>query len=209
MPPFPLPVSVPDARAIEILDSVKAVFAQKGFDGASMQDLARAAGMSAGNFYRYFPSKGAIVESLVQRDLGNVGTIFSRILASSDPRAAFIDVLRCELAEKGDCDGPLWAEIEAASLRKPEIAAISRRMEEEVERFLIRVFALLAQIPDAEAATRFATEARFFVILFKGVAMQPDRDPRLTDLAITTIDRMLDTIVDARAIRPPHASAAE
>ncbi len=198
-----------DTRALEILEQVKAVFAQKGFDGASMQDLARAAGMSAGNFYRYFPSKDAIVESLVQRDLGDVGTIFAHILASADPRAAFLDALRFELTNKGDCDGPLWAEIEAASLRKPEIAAISRRMEDEVERFLVRVFALLAQVPEAEAQARFATEARFFVILFKGVAMQTDRDPRLIDLAIVTVDRMLDGIIAPGAARPSLFSAAE
>jgi AcrR family transcriptional regulator len=29
-----------------------------------MQDLARAAGMSVGNFYRYFPSKAAIVQAM-------------------------------------------------------------------------------------------------------------------------------------------------
>lgn len=200
---------LPETRALEILEQVKAVFAQKGFDGASMQDLARAAGMSAGNFYRYFPSKNAIVESLVQHDLRDVGTIFAHILASGDPRSAFLDALRCELTNKGDCDGPLWAEIEAASLRKPEIAAISRRMEDEVQRFLVRVFALLAHMPEAEAQARFATEARFFVILFKGVAMQPDRDPRLIDLAIVTVDRMLDGIVAPGAARPPIFSAAE
>ena len=32
-----------DPRTIEILAKIKTVFAQKGFDGASMQDLARAA----------------------------------------------------------------------------------------------------------------------------------------------------------------------
>jgi AcrR family transcriptional regulator len=213
------PAPIPEPRAIEILESIKAVFAQKGFDGASMQDLARAAGMSAGNFYRYFPSKNAIIESLVQHDLSEVGTIFTHIMAAPDPRAAFLGAMRHELQNKADCDGPLWAEIEAASLRKPEIGAISRRMEDEVERYLVRVFALLAGLPEADAAARFATHARFLVILFKGVAMQPDhdRDPALIDLTIATIDRMLDDIVAAGAVNAPsrapshapHASAAE
>lgn len=200
---------LPDARAIEILERVKAVFAQKGFDGASMQDLARAAGMSAGNFYRYFPSKDAIVESLVQRDLSEVGTIFSHIMAAPDPRAAFLHALRLELANKGDCDGPLWAEIEAASIRKPEIGAISRRMEDEVERYLVKVFALIVGVPEAEAATRFATHARFFVIVFKGVAMQPERDPALIDLTIATMDRMIDTMLAPALPFSPMSSAAE
>ena len=41
-----------EQRIAEIIVSVRTAFAEKGFDGASMQDLARAAGMSVGNFYR-------------------------------------------------------------------------------------------------------------------------------------------------------------
>ena len=44
-----------EQRTLDILALVRVAFAEKGFDGASMQDLARAAGMSVGNFYRYFP----------------------------------------------------------------------------------------------------------------------------------------------------------
>ena len=44
-----------DQRSVEILALVRQAFVEKGFDGASMQDLARSAGMSVGNFYRYFP----------------------------------------------------------------------------------------------------------------------------------------------------------
>ena len=58
-------------RGSDILERIKAVFAEKGFDGASMQDLARSAGMSAGNFYRYFPSKDAIIAAMVERDLAD------------------------------------------------------------------------------------------------------------------------------------------
>ena len=54
----------PRPREYEILDNIRHTFAEKGFDGASMQDLARAAGMSVGNFYRYFPSKAAMVEAI-------------------------------------------------------------------------------------------------------------------------------------------------
>lgn len=38
-----------------------------------MQDLARAAGMSVGNFYRYFPSKAAIVQAMCGYDLAEIG----------------------------------------------------------------------------------------------------------------------------------------
>ncbi len=47
-----------DRRQMDILEAVHSTFVEKGFDGASMQDLARAAGMSVGNFYRYFEFEG-------------------------------------------------------------------------------------------------------------------------------------------------------
>ena len=77
-----------DARSVEILDRVRHAFAEKGFDGASMQDLARAAGMSVGNFYRYFPSKAAIVEGLIHRDLSEIEAVFASVMGSPDPLGA-------------------------------------------------------------------------------------------------------------------------
>ena len=50
------PIAPADLRSAMILASVRRAFTEKGFDGASMQDLAREAGMSVGHFYRYFPS---------------------------------------------------------------------------------------------------------------------------------------------------------
>ena len=57
--------SEPGTREAEILAAIRRAFAAKGFDGASMQYLAREAGMSVGNFYRYFPSKAAMVEAMI------------------------------------------------------------------------------------------------------------------------------------------------
>ena len=44
-----------DQKVAEILSRLRDAFAEKGFDGASMQDLARAAGISVGNFTAIFP----------------------------------------------------------------------------------------------------------------------------------------------------------
>ena len=98
-----------DDRTALILESVKRAFAEKGFDGASMQDLARAAGMSAGNFYRYFPSKDAIVSAMIMRDLAEVKADFACLLASPDPAealfAAFDTVFRDVSLELGKAAG--------------------------------------------------------------------------------------------------------
>ena len=185
-----------ETRSQEILLSIKTVFEQKGFDGASMQDLARAAEMSVGNFYRYFASKDAIIAAMVEHDLRDVADTFGQIRSSGDPRAAFLGALRREIVQhRESCDGPLWAEIDAAASRRPEIARITERMERDVLRYLMETFALITGRPAAEMEDRFSEHARLVIVLFKGTAMQPNLTPELVELAVSTVDLLLDRIV--------------
>jgi AcrR family transcriptional regulator len=57
-----------DDKARQILDGARTVFLHDGFDGASMNDIARVAGVSKGTLYVYFPSKEALFEALVRHD---------------------------------------------------------------------------------------------------------------------------------------------
>lgn len=50
-----------EARRAEILMAARDVFVENGCDAASMQQIAKAAGVSAGNIYRYFPNKEALI----------------------------------------------------------------------------------------------------------------------------------------------------
>jgi AcrR family transcriptional regulator len=193
---MPDTLTTPDSRTLEILMSIKSAFEQKGFDGASMQDLARAAGMSVGNFYRYFASKDAIIAAMVELDLRDVAETFREIRSSPDPRGAFLAAIRREILVHGQsCDGSLWAEIEAVASRRPEIGRITERMENEVLAYLLETFALIAGRPLGEMAERFTEHARLIVIIFKGTAIQPNVTPALVDLAVATVATLLDRIV--------------
>lgn len=197
-PDRPLPQA--EDRAVEILDGVRQAFAEKGFDGASMQDLARACGMSVGNFYRYFPSKAAIVAALVTRDLTEVEGEFRQIIESADPMAALRAALRHRIeTDQCEADGHIWAEMAAASLRKPEIAEITRQMETEIIRYLTIVFARVKGIPAEDARRRYGAHGSLLVMMIKGSAMHragtdADRD-HLIALTIRTANRILDEIV--------------
>ncbi len=56
------------AKKRQILDGARKVFLGDGFDGASMNEIARAAGVPKGTLYVYFPSKEALFEELVRVD---------------------------------------------------------------------------------------------------------------------------------------------
>jgi len=198
------PSAAPDQRSGEILDSARRAFVEKGFDGASMQDLARATGMSVGNFYRYFPSKAAIVAAIVARDLAEVEQDFRAIIESPQPLDALRALMRQHI--EGDfCrgDGALWAEITAAAARKPEIGTLMETMEAEIIGYLTRVFGASFGMPATEAAGRYSAHARLLMMVFKGSAMRPagagTPPDGLNELILRTIDRTLKEISDDHA----------
>lgn len=61
-------VPVPPGRdkSRQILNGAREVFLAQGFDGASMGEIARAAGVSKGTLYVYFPSKEELFAALVR-----------------------------------------------------------------------------------------------------------------------------------------------
>ena len=52
----------------QILDGARRVFLDLGFDGASMGEIARAAGVSKGTLYVYFADKSALFEAIVEEE---------------------------------------------------------------------------------------------------------------------------------------------
>jgi AcrR family transcriptional regulator len=57
------------ARPGEILDAALAVFAEKGFAAARMEDIAVHAGVTKGTIYLYFPSKEEVFKSLARQHI--------------------------------------------------------------------------------------------------------------------------------------------
>jgi len=56
------------AKRRQIIEGARAVFLAQGFDGASMGEIARQAGVSKGTLYVYFDSKEALFEAIVEEE---------------------------------------------------------------------------------------------------------------------------------------------
>jgi AcrR family transcriptional regulator len=52
----------------QIIEGARAVFLAQGFDAASMNDIARAAGVSKGTLYVYFKHKEQLFEAIVEQE---------------------------------------------------------------------------------------------------------------------------------------------
>src|ERR1700722_56529 len=57
-----------NAKRRQIMEGAWAVFMAAGFDGASMNDVARVAGVSKGTLYVYFDSKEKLFEALIREE---------------------------------------------------------------------------------------------------------------------------------------------
>jgi AcrR family transcriptional regulator len=192
-----------DRRSSEILESIRRIFAEKGFDGASMQDLARAADMSVGNFYRYFPSKAAIIDAMISRDLDEIEQNFAVIIDSYDPLAQLRATIKHRVSTEVCADeGPMMAEITAVALRKPEIGEVMLRMEQVITQHLMIVFARISGLSLEVATQRFTAHAGLIMILIKGCAMSPRKggatESDLVAVVLRTIDGVLAEVSGAQ-----------
>ncbi|MEW6768834.1 MAG: TetR/AcrR family transcriptional regulator [Pseudomonadota bacterium] len=74
----------------QIMDGAHRVFMEQGFDGASMNEIARAAGVSKGTLYVYFPDKSRLFEAIVEHDVLELG----KLAFNFDPTAPAEKTLR-------------------------------------------------------------------------------------------------------------------
>jgi len=59
---------VGSAKRRQIMDGARTAFLSAGFDGASMNDIARASGVSKGTLYAYFTSKDELFEAIIRAE---------------------------------------------------------------------------------------------------------------------------------------------
>ena len=63
------------AKRRQILDGARKVFMNLGFDGASMNEIARSAGVSKGTLYVYFADKSRLFEAIVEAEALEQGQV--------------------------------------------------------------------------------------------------------------------------------------
>jgi AcrR family transcriptional regulator len=74
-------------RVAELLDAAAAVFAEKGYEAATMTEIAARAGAPIGSLYQFFPVKEALADTLVR----DFVALLEADLVELEARAAEID----------------------------------------------------------------------------------------------------------------------
>jgi len=153
-------------RRSRILDAAERCFVRSGFHRTTMQDVAAEAGMSAGNLYRYFRSKGAIVAGLTERDRAEMASDLSVIGAGDDFIAAFRELGRKHFEDEPRERAVLCLEIWAEATRNHEVAATAREFEHDL---ITRLTDLIAAA-QANGSVSTQSEARDIAVLIATLA---------------------------------------
>jgi AcrR family transcriptional regulator len=90
------------AKRRQILDGAREVFLARGFDGASMGEIAKMAGVSKGTLYVYFDSKESLFEALtIEEKRGLAEVLFQLDAEDPDVRAVLTKLGRSYLSRLG------------------------------------------------------------------------------------------------------------
>jgi len=84
-----------------ILDVARAQFAQRGFEATTMRDIADAAGLPAGNLYRYFESKDAMVTAILSEFSDRLLEAYQEVLAAGTCAVESLEAICCLLDQAG------------------------------------------------------------------------------------------------------------
>lgn len=154
-----------------ILEAAEAVFAERGFDSAKLQDISRLAGVSMGTIYALFPGKEDLFRAILAergRELLQVARAGAH--SHADPRAAldaligayidyFIDhpnflrmhvrlgtswVLGPTMGSQGQVE--LWAEIHALQAELMRRGIVAGLFVDDDPAFLAKIFSALDQV---------------------------------------------------------------
>ena len=72
---------------IRLLETAKAAFAEKG-SGASLDEIARTAGVGAGTLYRHFPTRDALIEAVYRNETEQLVAAATRLAETHPPITA-------------------------------------------------------------------------------------------------------------------------
>jgi AcrR family transcriptional regulator len=117
----------------QILDGARKVFMDLGFDGASMGEIARSAGVSKGTLYVYFADKNRLFEAIVEEEALEQGKVAFNFDPARDVTTTLMDFGQAYIQILCRPRG-------GSALRT--VMAIAERMPEVGRRFYNNVIAL-------------------------------------------------------------------
>jgi AcrR family transcriptional regulator len=173
-----------DERRRAVLTEALKLFAERGYAAVTMDDIARAAGLTKGGVYFHFPSKEAVLLAALQQQLDQFAADLKwRLAAEPNARRRLELYVQAHLSTLGQT-APLqiWAE----ALRRPEGRELLRDAYRSARHELQTL--MEAAVPDSTDDSE--TRAALLIACLDGLELQWLADPE----AVETLPALSRTI---------------
>lgn len=188
------PILEPTTRQ-RLIDAATGVFAEQGYEGTRLQDVARAAGLTTGAVYSNFRNKGELLfEAIGTRSANEIDELLREVHGATLP-AALRDLGR-RIVER-DARALLLDAVVAAR-RDPDLAAHLRERAEGRESWLTGVIAdaqhadVVDRSLDAGALARLCTTIALGTLVIRALDLPlPDDDAwgDIVDRLVSAVER--------------------
>jgi AcrR family transcriptional regulator len=176
---------VEDPTRARLIEAAAAVFAEKGYDGAGVQEIARRAGFTTGVIYGRFRGKADLLLAAIEARTHNE---LEQLFAEHRFDGRMADVLTTVgshlVTDPFDEGQALLLEAFVAARRDPEVAALMRGLiEQRAETFAALVEEAkaadqIAEELDTDVIVRFCHAVGFGFLLFGAIDLEaPDAPP--------------------------------
>lgn len=199
-----------EARKTQILDAAADCFRKHGFHGASIAQISKSAGMSAGHIYHYFENKEAIITAIVARDLQRLLSLSAELRSAGNVLQAMLDCTEESVRENLNPKAAgLQLEIIAEAARNPRVADVVRAADRQVRESLEKTFRTARKTmghDDDEQVISALTE--LVAAMFDGLAIRSIRNPEIDKATLTGMFQQVISAVVAGAPAPRDASVS-
>lgn len=169
----------------QILSAAASCFRERGIKATKMQEIAKRAGISVGNFYNYFENKDAIIDEFAQREVAReIDEIVNGRVSLEEQRRQFRESLRKQLAVQR---ARVKIEIFEEAARNSSMGEIVKRSDAQVRKLIKKMHRSRssADVSDEEIEVMVEMD----MALVDGMAFRLIAHPELD------IERMINAIV--------------
>ncbi|OXM51091.1 TetR/AcrR family transcriptional regulator [Amycolatopsis alba] len=195
-----------EAKRRAILDAAAWCFSEKGFEKTTTAEICRAAGISTGSLFHYFPNKRAVFVGIFEQDGDETEAMIAAAFEIEDPWEAILWVL-AHMSEQllHPMAAKLVLEVAAQCARDPELAELVQGNDRALRDALVGLVTRAVEAGRIDPGLDAKTAASWLVALIDAplsrVILEPDLDPA-AELAVmrVLISRFLRPVLP---ISPP------
>jgi AcrR family transcriptional regulator len=201
---------------VKILEAASDLFATDGL-GATLNDIARHAGVGVGTVYRHFPDREELIETLLQVRVDRLVALGEAGLADPDPWHGLVTAMERGLELQAN-DRGLRELVHDSPAGLERLVRVRERLQPVIREMIDRAKAAGALRPDIDTSDILVLQLmvvsvidasrdvdpnvwrRYLALMLRGIATAPDDLPPLppTVLSLDEIDRVMTAATPQR-----------